>query len=381
MTSAHPGITAVIAAVLGVGLGVTPTEPEPPPVAAGRVRLIEAMSTARAAHTATALSNGSVLIVGGFGASEGQVAGAEVFEPGEERFTTTGQPRVSRQSHSATRLADGTVLIAGGMTGDGRYVDSAERYDPATRAFRSTGTMTVARAGHEAVVLDDGRVLMIGGVGTGWTFLASAEIYDPANGQFTATGSMDEPRESHVAVRLRDGRVLVAGGHRGRGANIVISRSAEIFDPGRGRFEATAAMGVRRHKHDALVLEDGRVLVSGGTDERDSRGIYSSVEMFDPATSRFAPKAPMRLGRYKHKGTTVLLPGGTVLLAGGATQVEEYSPTSGDSRLVEGEVRLAGQFSAATVLPGGRVLITGGYGEGAPPGASAWIYDARDARP
>lgn len=381
MVSAHLRIATITAAILGSGFSMSWTEREQALAQVGRLRRIESMSAPRAAHTATALPNGDVLIMGGFGTSEGRMAGAEIFETGAERFTGTGQPQVPRQSHSATRLADGKVLIAGGLTTDGRYTNSAELYDPVTRTFRQTGAMTVARAGHEAVVLDDGRVLVIGGVGTGWTFLASAEIYDPRTERFRAAGSMSEPRESHIAVRLRDGRVLVAGGHRGRGAATVISRTAEIFDPASGGFGATSPMAIRRHKHDAITLDDGRVLVFGGADERDNEGVYSSVEVFESKTSRFGMGAPMRMGRYKHRGTTLRLPSGGLLLAGGATRAEEYNPTSGESRIVESDTRLAGQFSTATVLPDGRVLITGGYGGGTGPRSTAWIYERRDSRP
>ncbi len=341
----------------------------------GRVRATASLGQPRAAHTATTLPGGNVLIVGGFTDDESQLAGAELFDREEERFRPITGVAVLRHSHSATRLPDGTVLIAGGMGGNGRYHDTAELYDPSAGTFRATGRMTAARSNHEAVLLADGRVLLVGGVGTGWTFLASAEIYDPRTGRFSAAGVMQEPRESHVAVRLRDGRVLVAGGHRGRGKAIVISRTAEIYDVASGRFTPTAAMGIRRHKHDAVVLDDGRVLVLGGADERDNEGVYSSVEVFDPVAGEFRPGGPMRLGRYKHRGTSLSLGDGRWLLAGGAASPEEYNAATGASDVVPGEGPLAGQFSAAASLGGGRVLITGGYGQGRGPRANAWIVD------
>jgi hypothetical protein len=259
------------------------------------------------------------------------------------------------------------------MAADGTYLDGAELYNPASRTFMATGRMTTARASHEAVLLADGRVLMIGGAGPGWSFLSSAEIYDPRTGVFAATGSMSEPRESHAAVSLDDGRVLVAGGHRGRGRDTVISRSAEIYDVATGRFGPTGSMTIRRHKHDAVAVGAGRVLVFGGADERDNEGVYNSVEIFD--AGRFSGATPLRLGRYKHRGTTLPLADGTWLLAGGATQAEAYDPATGQSDVVAGTARMAGQFSAAAPLPLDRVLITGGYGEGQGPGPGAWIYD------
>ena len=333
------------------------------------------MQVARAGHTATALPDGSVLVVGGFTTAENRIAGVEIFDPTHERFRAIAPPAVPRQSHSATLLPNGKVLIAGGYDGSGGYLRSAELFDPVSCTFTPTGSMTTARAGHVAVPLLDGRVLLLGGVGTGWTFLSSAEIYDPKSGGFTATGGMSVPRESDPAVRLRDGRVLVVGGHRGRHEAITIYSSAEVFDPKVGRFSPAGDMTMRRHKHDAVLTADGRVLITGGADERDYDGIYLSAEIYDPRSGRFQAIGGMRMGRYKHRGTSVLLPNGTVLLAGGATRAELYDPAAERFVIVGGDARMAGQFSAVAPLPGGRVLITGGYGEGRGPRSDAWIYE------
>jgi hypothetical protein len=282
--------------------------------------------------------------------------------------------RTPRHSHTATLLPGGTVLITGGYDAAGEYLRSAEIYDPATNTFGSTGAMSSARTGHVAVPLRDGRVLLIGGVGEGWTFLSSAEIYDPATATFASTGSMRVPRGSHAAVPLADGRVLVVGGHQGRPASIQLYTSAEIYDAAAGRFSPAGDMSIRRHKHDAVLLRDGRVLITGGTDERDSRGVYTSTEVYDPRTGEFRPAGAMRLPRYKHRGTSVLLPDGRVLLAGGATQAEVYDPRTDRFSLVDGEARLAGQFSAISPLADGRVVITGGYGNDLVPQSAAWLY-------
>jgi len=367
-----------LATMVGVSLiGLAPSSSAITPAASakGTIRSLSPMGASRAAHTLTPLPNGDALVVGGFTAEEDQLAGAELFAHQQERFIATGRPRALRQSHTATRLLDGKVLIAGGFGTGNQYLDSAELYDPATNTFSLTGRLTAARAGHEAVLLADGRVLLIGGVSVGWTFLASAEIYDPRTGKFRTTGSMSEPRESHVAVKLPDGRVLVAGGHRGRGQAILISATAEIFDAATGRFSPVGAMAIRRHKHDGVVLRDGRVLVAGGADERDSEGVYSSVEVFDPARGRFEGGQALRASRYKHRGTSLLLPDGVVLFAGGATEAETFDPATGEGQLVDSPSPLAGQFSAAALLRDGRVLITGGYGEGRGPSPRAWIYE------
>ncbi|MBM3728932.1 MAG: hypothetical protein FJW40_26335 [Acidobacteria bacterium] len=332
-----------------------------------------AMSASRAAHTATALQDGRVLIAGGF-VGKGSARGAESYAPDAGRFSPLPPMLTTHHSHTATLLPDGKVLIAGGYGQDTRTLAAAELFDPVTNTFAQTGSLGAPRADHVAVLLPDGRVLVVGGLGPGWTFLSSAELYDPATGTFSPTGSMTEERESHVPVRLQDGRVLVVGGHNGRRENLSLLASAEIYDPATGVFSRTGDMLVRRHKHDGVLLRDGQVLVTGGSDERDDRGQYTSSEIFDPKTARFVSGPDMRLSRYKHAGSSLLLPSGLVLVAGGAPLAEVFDPGNRTFTLVPGEPRMAGQFSAVALLKTGGALITGGYGNGGGPRESTWLY-------
>ncbi len=224
------------------------------------------------------------------------------------------------------------------------------------------------------MLLADGKVLIAGGVGPGWTFLSSAELYAPATGRFTPTGTMTVARESHAAVRLQDGRVLIVGGHQGRRTAITLYTSAEAYEPASGTFRQVGEMLVRRHKHDAVLLRDGRVLITGGADERDNEGVYRTTELFEPRTGAFTAGPELKRPRYKHHGTGLLLPNGLVLLAGGAPEAETYDPSSRAFTIVAGDARMAGQFSAVAPLKGGGALVTGGYGNGSGPRASAWVY-------
>lgn len=332
-------------------------------ILAESLRLTAPMSAPRAAHTSTTLADGRVLVAGGFGADERAVAGAEFFDPRTDRFAAAPAMIVRRQSHTATLLRNNRVLITGGYDRSGAVTASAEVFDG--RRFVAAGEMTRPRAGHVATLLADGRVLITGGAAADGSFLDSAEIYDPSTGRFAITGRMTTPRESHTATLLRDGRVLIAGGHQPRPV-----ASTELFDPARGTFTRGPAMTRVRHKHDALLLPDGRVWIIGGADERDNLGAYAATEVYERGTMR--AHTTLKVPRYKHRGTTLVLRNGDVLLAGGQQNAEVL--TGDTSRVVRGESGLAGQFSAASLLPDGRVLITGGYGQGRGPTAKAWLY-------
>lgn len=335
------------------------------------VEKVASLRTPRAAHTATALPSGGVLIVGGMSPGGGSLGSVEWFDPAVNRTREVDSLGEPRASHSATLLDDGTVVIAGGY--DGEYLDSVELFDPATKRFRSAGTLAEGRSGHTATLLRDGRVLLAGGVGRGWTFLRSAEVYDPRTGRSEAVGSMAVPRESHTATLLDDGGVLIVGGHSGRRQEMIVYASAEIYQPESKRFAPAGALETARHKHDAVKLHGGRVLVIGGADRSD-RLHYATTEILDPVTRTFNPGPSMSRRRYKIAGTTVLLPNGDALVTSGADTAEIYQTESGRFRDVRGRFPEAYRFAAAAILRDGDVIITGGYSDGNQNTAGIWRF-------
>jgi hypothetical protein len=344
----------------------------------GQIAATGNLSVRRFSQSATLLPNGKVLIAGGMERNGKYDASAELYDPRSGTFTATGSMSSAREGHAAILLRNGKVLLAGGSPGTGTNLSTAELYDPATGTFHPTGSMTSPRSHPATVLLNDGKVLLIGGDGAHEDErLSSAELYDLATGRFTSTGSMHVPREMHTAVLLKDGRILVVGGSSaGSYPNSQIEASAEIYDPATGRFSMTGSMSVPRHKLAAALLPDGKVLVVGGSDNRDWRGQYASTELYDPATDRFSNDGEMSFRRFKLIQTAVRLTDGRVLIAGGAERPEVYDPATKRFQQVKGTVGEGRYFSTATLLNDGRVLIAGGYGDDPMAGAvpNAWLY-------
>jgi hypothetical protein len=242
------------------------------------------LNTRRGSHTATLLSNGKVLVAAGYN-NTGVIAGAELFDPASGpngTWTATGSLNTARKIHTATLLTNGKVLVVGGIDSTGvNPTASAELFDPASGA---NGTWTVTAdfpstvLGHTATLIPNGEVLVAFGRDTNDFALSSAQLFDPTggtNGSWAATGSLTPARFAARATLLTNGRVLVEGGSAGSG----VVADAALYDPTQGTWVVTGSLNTGRAQHTATLLSDGRVLVAGG--ETSNGGALNSAEIYD----------------------------------------------------------------------------------------------------
>jgi hypothetical protein len=324
------------------------------------VQPLAPMGVPRAGHQATGLpGQGAALVSGGCsgpGCSPIERS-AELFDAAAQRFVAVSPMHEPRVAHAAVALGDGSVLVAGGWTGHATTA-SVERFDPGTRRFERLGVMhSGPRMDAAAVALSDGGALIAGGASATGVALASAERFD-ARGRATPVSPMAEPRVHGAAARLRDGRVLVAGGLVARGR---VSAGAELFNPASGRWEATAPLLQPRCKHAAVALADGRVLVLAGSTDCEDRQRLASTEIYDPTSGRFTPGPTLQAPRYKIAASVALLPGGEVVIAGDADDIEVWVPGTASFVKLPGNRSGRRAFATATPLPGGGLLMLGGY--------------------
>jgi hypothetical protein len=346
------------------------------------------LATARFGHTATLLANGKVLITGGRvcgGSGPGctEFSSAEIYDPASGAWSFTGSMSVARHAHVAVRLLDRKVLVAGGLAGASTW-DTAEIYDPDTGVWSATGGLAAARAFATATLLASGKVLVTGG-GSSSGFLNTAEVYDPATGVWSPAGTMNASRGFHTATLLANGRVLVTAGAGLASGIITLRFSADIYDPATGSWTATGSLGTARVFHTSTLLPDGNVLVTGGSNFVSI--IYDTAELYDPATGQWSATGRLTTPRNSHAAT--LLANGKVLAVAGFNNepvsftqksTELYDPATG-AWTASADLNVARGNHAATLLPNGNVLVSGGNGGGAPGLASAELYDNSTALP
>jgi hypothetical protein len=252
-----------------------------------------------------------------------------LFDPVQETFLPAyGNSDLS----TATLLPNGNVLLAGGVRPgfdpDNDFLgrlSAAELFAREELTFASTGGMNRVRAWHSVTLLPNGTALVAGGGTEGCTLYGctvlpntvKAEVYDPAWGSFADTGDLLVPVDSHKATVLNDGRVLITGGNvfRGLGLWEGSTSSAQLYKP---------AVSIPAPVVIALSGGQGAVLHSG--------------------TARIvSPTAPAAAGDYLEVYAMGLLPGAVIppriTIGGRAAEVLYFGP-SGYENLYQINIRM-----------------------------------------
>jgi len=106
----------------------------------------------------------------------------ETYDPVSGTFAAAADMAEARGAHTASTLSDGRVLVAGGFTAfpfTGQTLASAEIYDPVAGSFATTHGMGTARGRHMAASLPSGDVVVAGGLGSCCSTLSTAELFSP----------------------------------------------------------------------------------------------------------------------------------------------------------------------------------------------------------
>ena len=256
--------------------------------------------TARSEHAMATLSDGKVLMYGGYCPNWGTDCGNDAYiftlpssmsseikgETGGTWTRVADGPSI-RYEHAMASLGDGRVLMYGGSGGSGHPLNDASIYTPSSSSSsdgngEAGGTWTPttdgpsARKNHAMVPLARGKVLMYGGMTTtyqksalndAWIFQISSST---SGGNWTQITDGPSARSYHAMAPLPNGngRVLIYGGWDW---NEVICGGAWVYESstwsGRegGTWTQVSDGPSTRIYHAMTPLSDGKVLMSGGS--------------------------------------------------------------------------------------------------------------------
>ncbi len=233
------------------------------------------MSAGRWYPTATLLGNGDALVVSGtINNNLGENTLPSVYQVQSNTWRDLTSAQLFLGLYPRMHLAP-----------DGRVFNSAPSV--LTRSLNTSGTggwtvianhvVNVERDYGSSVTYGAGKILVAGGADPP---TATAEVIDlnvpiPA---WRQVSSMAFPRRQHNASVLPDGKVLVTGGTSGPGFNNADTPvfAAEMWDPDAETWTTMASAQIPRLYHSTLVLlPDGRLLSTGGNG-------YTQPEVYEP---------------------------------------------------------------------------------------------------
>ncbi|MBW3605875.1 MAG: DUF1929 domain-containing protein [Actinobacteria bacterium] len=267
----------------------------------------------------TVLSSGDVLITGGEengapgGAFNDGVNDVNLFDPVGNSLTRLGDAMsYARWYPTATTLPNGEVLVHGGRDETGSSTLVPEIYSQVNGWRRLPGAASEGVYGSgrwwypRSWVAPDGNVFIVTKDDRGmWSF-------DPrGRGRATRLGTYPGPSTDNrtPAAMFDVGKILLT--QRNGAASVVDITGATP------KVTRTQSLDSYRAWSDATVLADGQVLVSGGA-SRNQQLEYATnqVEIWNPETGRWRTGPAASKARLYHS-TSILLPDGSVLTAGG----------------------------------------------------------------
>lgn len=278
----------------------------------------------------TMLGDGKLLVAGGHNFDSKGINQSCLFDWQSETWTASGTMDDGRWYPTVVSLGNGDALVSSGSF---LNAQGAIQNNPVQEIWRAGQWNTIVHFDIIPLyprmhVAPDGRVFMSGP-------LPQSYLLDTSNGgNWTPLqgpgGIRSEFREYAASVMYDVGKVLFIGGGN-QGANDLPSAQAEVIDLNAAApawRQTKSAMHSPRRQHNATILADGTVLVTGGTkgmgfNDLAPGNTVHAAELWDPANETWTLMAAESVDRCYHS-TATLLPDATVLSAGGG----EFRPNS-----------------------------------------------------
>jgi chitodextrinase len=277
-----------------------------------------------------ALPDGRLLVVGGHVTAHVGIADANIFNPQTNSWSAAATMQFARWYPTLTPLPDGRMLVQSGESNcNGCEVTTPEIYNPANNTWTSLSTAAQYFPYYpHTYVLPDGRVL----VASTTRAMIQSKVLNLTTQTWSNIGGA--PVDGATSVMYQPGKVLKVGTSTDADAAVrAAAATAYVLDANQGgaTWRAVASMSAPRAYPTATMLPDGRVLITGGGRTTDAVGLSGSnpvlpAESWSPDTETWTPLASLHSPRLYHS-TAMLLPDGRILVTGGGRFYGSPDPT------------------------------------------------------
>ena len=289
---------------------------------------VESLNKPRKSPATIALQDGSAIVVGGINADDYPFSSTKIFSTTTRAWRDGPLLDLARGDPLAAALGDGRVLVVSD-TGSRSSEVTSEIYDPSAAAWSRAASPPATVDIRELVALTDDRVLAVAFDHTDSEPQPAILVYESA---IDAWRRIDAPRAffGFELAALPDGGALVMGGQEGgelAGGDAVLA-TVDRLDIRTGRWAPATSMATPRLRPAVALLVDGRVLVAGGASASEYQpGAHAlqTTEIYDPSTDRWAAGPDLfepRMGGY-----AVVLQDGSILLLGGTASLNTEGET------------------------------------------------------
>ena len=360
MPHRHPIFILTVVVLIGWCFGATPCAAQPPDVI-GQWSLVAPLPY-YPVHTHM-LPTGKVMIWQGLGESGG-VPGGDAWDPTNQSVSSLTKPSYDVFCSGHSFLADGTLFVAGGHISNFVGLSRASTYNPFTNAWSNLPNMNAGRWYPTTTVLANGDILVVSGFIDPTIGLNTLpQVFQMATGTWRSLTNAQLTQQPYAMMLLApNGQVFNAG------PTTTTTRYLDTSGTGAWSFVASRVGGTRDYG-SAVMYAPGKVLVMGG-DQHPPKNTAEVIDL-NAASPSWRPVGSMLFGR-RHLNAT-LLPDGKVLVTGG-TAAPGFDDPSGHvdaaelwDPATENWTTLASSsgiprvyHSSALLLPDGRVFSTGG---------------------
>jgi hypothetical protein len=308
------------------------------------------------------LPDGRIMTVGGYGTTTTGNQGlvdTDIFDPATQTWTRVADMHLPRWYPDVVELADGRyVAISGNSTNTTTWADTPEVYDPTTNTWTLLSNVNTSQVHEEeypfSYLAPNGKVFTIGPSEDKSFFLdVNNQTWNPVGSSGIVNGS---------SVMYRPGKILYSGGAASVTSTTPAQAGSATIDLNAANpaWQPAAPMNYARVYHTLTMLADGRVLAVGGEATSDQNQVTTGVlpaEIWDPATGQWTVGPSMAAARNYHS-TAVLMPNGTVLVAGGGHEDNGTDPGQYSAQVYSPSYLFDGPRPAITSAPATSVYGT-----------------------